>query len=156
MKLTLVAAGTRLPDWVNAGYAEYARRLPRECRLELIEIPLGRRGKGAPATRAVSEEGERMLAALPADAAAIALDVEGKAWSTGDLARQLRKWLADGRDRAFLIGGPDGLAAPARARAETAWSLSPLTLPHGLVRVIAAEALYRAWSVTAGLPYHRA
>lgn len=156
MKLTLIAAGSRLPDWIDTGYAEYARRMPRECRLELVEVPLGRRGDNIPARRAVAAEGERMLAALPRNAAAVALDGKGAAWSTEELARRLRGWLADGRDRAFLIGGPDGLAQPVRERAELAWSLSPLTLPHGLARVLAAEALYRAWSVTAGHPYHRA
>lgn len=155
MKLTLIAAGTRLPGWINAGYAEYARRLPRECRLELSEIPLARRARNTSAARATAAEGERMLAALPAGAAVVALEVDGARWSTEELARRLRDWLADGRDRAFLIGGPDGLAPALRERAESTWSLSPLTLPHGLARVVAAEALYRAWSVTAGHPYHR-
>lgn len=155
MKLSLIAAGTRMPDWVNAGYAEYARRLPRECRLELIEIPLPRRGN-IPVRRAMDAEGERMLAALPAGAAVITLEVNGAAWSTEALAERLRGWLSDGRDRAFLIGGPDGLAPAVRERAELSWSLSPLTLPHGLARVVATEALYRAWSVVAGHPYHRA
>lgn len=156
MKLFLIAAGTRLPDWIDAGYAEYARRLPRECRLELIEIPLARRGGNIPARRAVAAEGERMLTALPAGAAVITLEENGQAWSTGELAGRLRDWLADGRDRAFLIGGPDGLAPTVCERAELSWSLSPLTLPHGLARVVAAEALYRAWSMIAGHPYHRA
>lgn len=155
MKLRLIAAGTRMPDWVNAGYAEYARRLPRECRLELTEIPVARRDNG-PVRRAIAAEGERMLAALPAGAAVITLDANGAAWSTEALAERLRNWFADGRDRAFLIGGPDGLAPAVRERAEASWSLSPLTLPHGLARVVAAEALYRAWSVIAGHPYHRA
>lgn len=155
MRLHLIAVGTRLPGWLDAGYREYARRLPRECRLELTEIPLGRRAKNRSPGRAVAEEGERMLAALPAAAEAIALDVDGAAWSTETLANRLSDWLADGRDRAFLIGGPDGLAPAVRERTTARWSLSPLTLPHGLARVLVAEALYRAWSVTAGHPYHR-
>lgn len=155
MRLHLIAAGTRLPGWLDAGYREYARRLPRECRLELTEIPLGRRAKNRPPARAVAEEGERMLAVLPAGAEAVALDVDGAAWSTETLANRLADWLADGRDRAFLIGGPDGLAPAVRERTAARWSLSPLTLPHGLARVLVAEALYRAWSVAAGHPYHR-
>ncbi len=154
MKLRLLAAGTRMPDWVAAGFADYAGRLPRECRLELKEIPLGRRGgKGG---RAVAEEGERMLKAVRPDDRVVALAVDGDAPDTEALARRLDGWLLDGRDVVFTIGGPDGLAPEVLARAEWRWSLSPLTLPHGLVRVVLAEQLYRATTVLAGHPYHRA
>ena len=156
MKIYLLAVGTRMPAWVEAGYAEYAKRLPRECSLELVEIAPGRRGKGMDVQRAIREEGERQLAAIPAGAAVLALDERGKSWSTEQLAEQLGHWLQDGRDRALLVGGPDGLAPEAKQRAEGAWSLSKLTLPHPLVRVLLAEQLYRAWSVVQGHPYHRA
>ena len=155
MKLRLLAAGTRMPDWVKAGFAEYASRMPRECRLELQEIALGRRGgKGGP--RAVAEEGERMLKSIRPEDRTVALDVRGRTVDTEGLARRLADWLQDGRDVVFAVGGPDGLAPAVLERAEWRWSLSPLTLPHGLVRIVLAEQLYRATTVLAGHPYHRA
>jgi len=144
-----------MPGWVDAGYQEYARRLPREFRLTLTEIAPGRRGKDRDAASAVAEEGRRMARAIPAGARVIALETDGRDWTTAQLADALRGWFAGGRDVALLVGGPDGLAAECRERAEMAWSLSPLTLPHGLVRVVLAEALYRAHSLAAGHPYHR-
>jgi len=155
MKLHLVAVGRRMPEWVQAGYHEYARRLPPECPLVLREIAPGARGRGADAARAVGSEGERMLRALPTGARVLALDERGSPWRTRDLARQLSGWMRDGEDVALLAGGPDGLAQACLTRARQHWSLSPLTLPHGLVRVVVAEQLYRAWSVLAGHPYHR-
>jgi 23S rRNA (pseudouridine1915-N3)-methyltransferase len=155
VQIHLVAVGTRMPAWVQQGFEEYAKRLPRECGLQLIEIPLGKRGKNADVQRAIDEEGLRMLAALPRDCQVIALEVEGRAWSTGQLAGKLESWLGSGRDVALLVGGPDGLAAACRQRAQQAWSLSPLTLPHPLVRVLLAEQLYRAWTLYKGHPYHR-
>ena len=145
-----------MPSWINDGYQEYARRLPRECRLSLTEIPLGQRSKSAGPERAIAEESNRMLAAVSPRQRVIALDVKGRAWSTKQLAAQLETWLQDGRDVNLLVGGPDGLSADCLARAEQRWSLSPLTLPHPLVRVLLAEQLYRAWTVTTGHPYHRA
>lgn len=156
MRIHLLAVGTRMPAWVAAGYADYARRLPRECSLHLVEIPPGRRGKSAPSARAIREEGRQMLAALPRDCLAIALDVQGKGWSTGMLAAHMQTWMAAGRDVALLVGGPDGLAPACLARAELSWSLSRLTFPHALVRILLAEQLYRAWSINVGHPYHRA
>ncbi len=156
MRIHLIAAGNRMPDWVNTGYGEFAGRLPPESRLHLIEIAPGRRGKGADVARAVAAEGERMLAALPKNSLVIALEVGGKAWTTENLAAQFSAWLQGGRDVALLVGGPDGLAESCRARAEMRWSLSPLTLPHMLVRIVVAEQLYRAWSLLNGHPYHRA
>jgi 23S rRNA (pseudouridine1915-N3)-methyltransferase len=155
VKLRLLAAGTRMPDWVSAGFADYAGRMPRECRLELREIPLGPRGGGRGDGRAVTVEGERMLKALSPSDRAVALDVGGRSLDTEALARRLADWLQEGRDVAFLVGGPDGLAPPVVERAGWRWSLSPLTLPHGLVRVVLAEQLYRAWTVLQGHPYHR-
>ncbi len=155
MQINLIAVGTRMPGWVNDGYHEYARRMPQECSLRLTEIPLGQRGKAQPVERAVNEEGRRMLAAVGDRQRVIALDVKGRSWSTEQLADALCAWLQDGRDVALLVGGPDGLAASCLARAEQRWSLSPLTLPHPLVRVLLAEQLYRAWTLTCGHPYHR-
>lgn len=156
MRIHLIAVGNRMPEWVVTGYGEFAGRLPTECRLHLIEITPGRRAKGADVARAIAEEGERMLAAIPKDSLVIALEVEGKSWSTEVLAQQLAAWMQDGRDVALLVGGPDGLAESCRARADMKWSLSPLTLPHMLVRIVAAEQLYRAWTILQGHPYHRA
>lgn len=156
MRIKLLAVGTRMPAWVSAGFDEYARRLPRQCRLELQEIPLGHRGKSASAQNAIATEGQRMLAAIPPADTAIALEVTGKAWSTETLSAHMQGWLANGSDLCLLVGGPDGLAPECRARATQQWSLSALTLPHGLVRVIVAEQIYRAWSLLHGHPYHRA
>jgi 23S rRNA (pseudouridine1915-N3)-methyltransferase len=155
MQIQLIAVGTRMPAWVQEGFAEYAKRLPRECGLQLVEIPLGKRGKSADVQRAIAEEGERMLAALPRDCRVIALEVQGRTWSTEQLAGELEGWLGAGRDLALLVGGPDGLSEACRRRADQAWSLSPLTLPHPLVRVLLAEQLYRAWTLYKGHPYHR-
>ncbi len=156
MRIQLIAVGTRMPGWVTAGYRDYAQRLPRECVLELVEIPAARRGKHPDLARLLREEGERMLAAVAKGAQVIALEVDGRAWRTEELARQLQSWLQDGRDLALLVGGPEGLDAACRTRAEGTWSLSPLTLPHPLVRVVVAEQLYRAWSILNHHPYHRA
>ena len=156
MLLHLVAAGTRMPGWVNAGYREYADRLQgADYRMALTEIPLGKRS-GDDVTRAVAVEGERLLAAAGPDAYVVALQVHGECWSTARLARWLDERSREGDPLAFCIGGPDGLATTVDARARLRWSLSSLTLPHGLVRVVAAEALYRAVSLIKGLPYHRA
>lgn len=156
MRIHLIAAGTRMPSWVSAGFDDYAGRLPPECRLLLKEIPLGASRSGGDTRKAMREEGEKMLAAVPAGANLIALDVRGKALATEELAKQLNLWLQEGRDQALLIGGPDGLAPDCLARASLKWSLSPLTLPHGLVRVVVAEQLYRAWTILKNHPYHRA
>ena len=145
-----------MPGWVETGYQEYAKRLPPECALHLVEIEPGHRGKGASVEIARREEGGRLLAALPKGVQVIALDERGRAWSTAELSRQLAAWLAEGRDLALLVGGPEGLDPTCRARADRLWSLSPLTFPHPLVRVILAEQLYRAWSLLSGHPYHRA
>lgn len=144
-----------MPRWVEQGYGEYAKRLPPECALTLTEIDAVRRTKSASVAQAREEEGRRILKAIPKGAAAVALDERGKAWSTEALAAELERWMADGRDRALLVGGADGLAADCLARCESRWSLSPLTFPHPLVRVILAEQVYRAWSLIQGHPYHR-
>ena len=155
MRIHLLSVGRRMPGWVETGFREYAKRLPAECTLHLVEIEPGHRRKGSSTDVARRTEGARMLAALPKGAQVIALDLAGRAWSTEKLAAQLADWMADGRDLALLVGGPDGLAKPCVERAERLWSLSPLTFPHPLVRVILAEQLYRAWSILKGHPYHR-
>lgn len=155
MQIHLIAVGSKMPGWVEQGYQEFAKRLPAECSLKLVEIPAGKRGKNADIARLTREEGERTLAAIPKGARVVALDVKGKPWSTEQLAQQLHGWLGDGRDVALLIGGPEGLADSCRGRADTLWSLSPLTFPHPLVRIVVAEQLYRAWSILQNHPYHR-
>jgi 23S rRNA (pseudouridine1915-N3)-methyltransferase len=156
MLLRLIAAGTKLPKWMNDGVDEYAARLKgSDYKLELVEISLGQRS-GADSARAIVKEGERMLAALNAKSFVVALQVTGKPLSTEQLAKFLESRSHEGRDVAFCIGGPDGLAPEIDARSEMRWSLSALTLPHGLARVVTAEALYRAVSVIKNLPYHRA
>lgn len=156
MKIHLLAVGARMPDWVKTGYAEYAARLPRECALTLLEIPTGKRGPNADLARLVRAEGERLLAAVSPGSRLIALDERGPQWSTAELAEQLAGWLREGRDPSLLIGGPDGLDPACRTRADQLWSLSRLTLPHPLVRVVVAEQMYRAWSLLHNHPYHRA
>ncbi len=145
-----------MPSWIEEGYADYAGRLPAECKLLLKEIPLGAARAGGDARKAMHEEGERMRAAVPPGAGITALEVHGKPFDTEALAKLLARWLQEGRDQALLVGGPDGLAPECLAKAELKWSLSPLTLPHGLVRVVVAEQLYRAWSILKNHPYHRA
>ncbi len=156
MNIHLISIGTRMPKWVEQGFAEYAKRMPAECSLKLVEITPGHRGKGADIARAVRDEGERMLKAIPRDCHIIALEVKGREWSTEQLAGKLSDWMGSGRDLVLLVGGPEGLADSCRQRADMLWSLSPLTMPHPLVRVVLAEQLYRAWSLMRNHPYHRA
>ena len=155
-RFLVIAAGNRQPEWVDAGFDEYAKRLRGSYALELVEISLGRRSRSNASAKALNDEGRRMLKALPASAHVVALGVTGRPWSTADLAKQLRRWERESGPVCLLIGGPDGLAPECEARADETWSLSSLTLPHGLVRIVVAEALYRAWSVLQGHPYHRA
>lgn len=155
MLMRVIAAGTRMPAWVDAGFADYAGRLRGDFRLELVEVPLGQRGRGE-VSKAVSSEGSRMLAAAGERSLVVALQVGGRSLDTAELARWLEGLSRDGQPLALCIGGPDGLAPEVDARAHLRWSLSALTLPHGLARVVVAEALYRAVSVIKGLPYHRA
>jgi 23S rRNA (pseudouridine1915-N3)-methyltransferase len=156
LRLSLITASNRQPAWVDDGAEEYARRLRGRCTLELKALPLARRTATTPVERDIHDEGERMLAAVPPGAQVVALLEKGKPWSTKDLAAKLESWMQRGAPVAFLVGGPDGLSPECVARAGERWSLSNLTLPHGLVRVVAAEALYRAWSLLENHPYHRA
>jgi len=156
MHARILAVGERMPSWVADGFAEYRKRLSRELPLELVEIRPGARGKGRDATRAMVDEGAAVLAAIPRGTHVVALDGRGRAWSSEQLAGQLESWRMNGRDLAFLIGGPDGHAPDVLARADQRWSLGALTLPHMLVRLVLAEQLYRATTIVAGHPYHRA
>jgi 23S rRNA (pseudouridine1915-N3)-methyltransferase len=156
MKCRLVAAGTRLPDWVNEGFREYQKRLRTPLVLELVEIPVATRRAGENPQRAIAREGDNMLAALGREDYVVALEVAAKSMTTSQLSAWLAQRLREAQPLALLIGGPDGLAESCRARANQSWSLSPLTLPHGLVRVVLAEQIYRAMSMLAGHPYHRA
>lgn len=156
MKIHILSVGNRMPAWIQTGVDEYTRRMPPECRVSFVELAPGQRSKNADLARILRQESERMLAAIPKGAKVVALDVKGREWSTEQLAGQLSHWMEDGRDVALLIGGPDGIDATCMAVAEQRWSLSPLTFPHPLVRVIVAEQLYRANSVLNNHPYHRA
>jgi 23S rRNA (pseudouridine1915-N3)-methyltransferase len=155
VNIHLIAVGTRMPAWVDDGYLEYARRMPRECALRLVEIPPQKRGKKPDTGRIRERECARLQAAVPRGAGILALDERGRSWTTRELADRLAAWLGDGRDLALLVGGPDGLHPDCLQAANGRWSLSPLTLPHPLVRVLVAEQLYRAWSLLQGHPYHR-
>ena len=155
MRLRLLAVGTRMPGWVNEGFGEYAKRLCGDISLELVEISAGKRTKGADLARLKEQEGEALLAALKPQERVIALDVLGRTLSTDDMADTLKSWQVDARPAALLVGGPEGLSRAVLEKADEKWSLSRLTLPHPLVRIVMAEQLYRAWSLLKGHPYHR-
>lgn len=156
MRLVVLTVSSRQPRWVDDGWLEYAKRFRPPYKLELAELPLARRTASVPIHRAIEQEGERLLAAVPRDARVVALDERGALFSTADLVERLRRFRESGAPVCFLVGGPDGLARRCIERAEASWALSRLTLPHGLVRIVVAEALYRAVSVLEGHPYHRA
>ncbi|MBT0586531.1 23S rRNA (pseudouridine(1915)-N(3))-methyltransferase RlmH [Alteromonas oceanisediminis] len=155
MRIHIVAVGNKMPNWVSEGSHEYLRRFPADCSVSITEITPGKRGKNADIPRVLQKEGELMLAAVPKNNRIVSLEVTGRPWTTPQLAEQLAKWQMDGRDVSLLVGGPEGLAPSCVAAAEQRWSLSPLTLPHPMVRVLLAESLYRAWSVNQNHPYHR-
>lgn len=155
MQIHLIAVGQKMPDWVRLGYDEYARRMPPDCRMNLIEVAAGQRRKNADIDRILRQEAERMEAAIPKGAWVLALDVNGKRWDTQQLSEQIGQWMQGGRDVALLVGGPEGFHSQALALAQRRWSLSPLTFPHPLVRVIVAEQLYRGLSLLRNHPYHR-
>jgi 23S rRNA (pseudouridine1915-N3)-methyltransferase len=155
MKIHLICVGTKMPDWVEAGVAEYRKRLPRDFELLLTEIPLAQRGKGADIGKARMKEGEACLRAVAKGDYLVALDVHGRTLGTEQLAEQLRLLRDGARNVALLVGGPDGLSPDCLAAADASWSLSQLTFPHPVVRIILAEQVYRAWSILANHPYHR-
>ena len=155
MKLYILAVGQKQPGWMTDGYQEYAKRMPREAPLTLVELKPEKRVSGKTAESVMAAEKTRILEALPKDAYLVAMDERGARWTTMDLARALAGWQQDGRDVAFVIGGADGLDPEIKQRAHQLLALSPMTLPHGLARVMLAEQLYRAVTVNQGHPYHR-
>ncbi len=159
MKLRIIAIGHRMPDWINTGFDDYAKRLPRDMPLTLTELkpePRGDKPSAGDIARIVEQESQRIEAALPKGGFTVVLDETGKMVTTQQLADKLTRWRDDGRDVSFVIGGADGTAARLKKSAGWLWSLSPLTLPHGLARVMLAEQLYRAVSILGNHPYHRA
>ncbi len=155
MKVRVLAIGPKMPDWVAQGAGEYLKRMPRELPVEFVPLALGSRGKNSSMATAIAQEGDVMLAAIKPTDHVVALDLSGKPWSTIQLSEQLQQWREQAKDIVILIGGPDGLDSRVLARADQKWSLSNLTLPHPLVRVLLAEQLYRAWSITQNHPYHK-
>lgn len=155
MHIRLIAVGDRQPSWVDAAFDAYTARLPRQWQFRLEEIATAERRKGTKADTARFTEGERILAKLKPAELAVLLDESGRQFSSRELAVKLEDWQAMGQDLVFIIGGPDGVSPEVRNRANVTWSLSKLTLPHGLARVLFAEQIYRAWTMTTGHPYHR-
>lgn len=155
MIIHLIAVGTRCSQWVETGFQDYQKRLPADCKLNLITIPLSKRNKNSEISKCLTEEEKKILAAIPKQSRIIALDVQGQMWTTQQLAQSLQQWQLERQDVSLLIGGPDGLGDTCIKIAECIWSLSPLTLPHALVRIVVAEQLYRAWSLLSNHPYHR-
>ena len=144
-----------MPAWVTTAFEEYTKRMPRECAVELKEIAPAHRSKSGKADKYKADEAKRILAAMPKGAHLVALDERGKPWTTRALSQQLDGWMGQGQDVALIVGGPDGLDRSLMQQAQQKWSLSPLTLPHPMVRVLLAEQLYRAWTILQGHPYHR-
>jgi 23S rRNA (pseudouridine1915-N3)-methyltransferase len=155
MLIRLIAVGNKMPDWVETGFQEYAKRLPAGYTLKLIEISPEKRSKQSDIKRITEKEGEKILALLKPENLIIALDIPGQRWSTEQLAKSLHNWHAESQNVDLLVGGPDGLSPACLQKARLKWSLSPLTLPHPLVRIIVAEQIYRAFSIIQNHPYHR-
>lgn len=155
MRIRLITVGTKMPKWVTEGFTEYQKRLNQDVQLELVEIPAGKRGKNADVARIMEKEGEQILNILHPQEHIIALDVQGKRYTTEKMSERLNELMHNGQQVALLIGGPEGLAQSCRNKAQEKWSLSDLTLPHPLVRIVIAEQLYRSWSLLKGHPYHR-
>lgn len=156
MNIYLICVGQKMPAWVNTGFQEYQKRIPACCTLQLIEIPLQKRTKNADLIRIQQEEGKQILAAIPANSYVIALDERGKMWDSTVLSQQLARWMQEFPAVVLLVGGPEGLSPLCLQKAQQRWSLSALTLPHAVVRIVVAEQLYRAWSILHHHPYHRA
>jgi 23S rRNA (pseudouridine1915-N3)-methyltransferase len=155
VKLLLVAIGQRQPDWADVAWADFAKRFPPEMRLELKALKAEPRSAGKTAAQCMAAEAQRIEAALLKGARRVVLDERGTRLSTAQLADRMQAWRQDGRDVALLVGGPDGLDPTLKTTADETLRLSDLTLPHAFARVLLAEALYRAWSLSAGHPYHR-
>lgn len=155
MKLKILAVGQKMPAWVVTAYQEYAKRMPRECSLDLVEIAPAKRTKNSDLSKVVEDESKQILAAIKTSDYVVALEVKGKQWSTADVAEKLASWQGVQNVIVFIIGGPDGLSKSCLNRANEQWCLSKLTFPHPLVRVVLAEQLYRGWSLMNNHPYHR-
>lgn len=155
MNIVLIATGAKMPNWVNTGFGEYQSRFPKNISLNLIEIPLQKRTDKRQLPAAMQKEATLILEQIPQNARVITLDMAGKTYSSEELAMRLSTWQTY-RDIALIIGGPEGLHPSVKARANESWALGRLTLPHPLVRIVVAEALYRAWSISQNHPYHRA
>lgn len=155
MKFLILSVGHKIPEWVAAGYIEYAKRMPREAKLELVELKPEPRTSGKTPQQIMEAEAQRILAALPAGCLRIALDEHGTTWTTRQLSDKMGLWMGEGRDVAFIIGGADGLHASVKKNAQQLLALSAMTLPHAMVRVLLAEQLYRAYSLLHNHPYHR-
>ncbi len=155
MQILILVASNRQPAWVDEAYQEYAKRFRTGCTLELREISLARRSVASQSKKVLADEGQRMLRAIPVGAHVVALAEHGQSWSTEELNGRVEAWMALGKPLCLLVGGPEGLSEVCLKHAREHWSLSHLTLPHGLVRIVLAEALYRAWSILQGHPYHR-
>lgn len=155
MKLLVAAVGHRMPEWIATGFNEYAKRMPREARIELIEIKPEPRTTGKTTVQIMEAEAQRILAAIPQNALNVVLDERGANWTTRRLSEQMRLWMNEGRDVAFIIGGADGLHESVKNRADQLLALSAMTLPHAMVRVLLAEQIYRAYSLLHSHPYHR-
>jgi len=156
VRLRVASIGQRMPRWVQDGWGEYTRRMPRELTVELQELAPARLGRNADTAAVKRAEGQALLAAVPDGFHIVALDGRGQAWSTEQLARRLEHWMGMGQHCAFLVGGAEGLDEACLQASGERWSLGPLTLPHPLVRVVMAEQLYRAWTILSHHPYHRA
>lgn len=155
MKIHLITIGTKMPKWIQLGFNEYQKRLPKECTLQLKEIPLLKRTKNTSIENHKKIEAEQLIQSIPKNCHTIALDSTGHSFSTNELSNHLKNWMGEGINIAFLVGGPDGLDQQCLQFADKIWSLSMLTFPHPLVRIVVAEQIYRAWSLTQNHPYHR-
>ena len=155
MKLQLIAVGHKMPNWISEGFAEYAKRMPRDFALTLLELKPDKRISARTPQQVMAEEADRILAAIPDGARVLALDERGANWTTMKLAEQMKDWQIDGRETVFIIGGTDGLDPRIKQRADQLLQLSAMTMPHGMVRVLLAEQLYRAVSIINNHPYHR-
>jgi len=155
MKLSIISVSGKMPAWVADGYEEYARRLPKKLFPQLIELPLAIRTKTLHVEKIRQQEGARIMRSLPKGSRMIALDVLGKALTTHALAKKIEDWQMQGSHASLVIGGPDGLSQECKEKAEETWSLSALTLPHPLVRIVLIEQIYRAWAITQNHPYHK-
>jgi len=155
MQIHLISVGNKMPGWVQQGYQTYAKRMPYECQLIIKEIAAGKRSKHTNPANIIRSEGERIIKAIPSHSHIVTLDVQGKPWTTAELATALQRWIDTTHQTSLVIGGVEGLSGAVSEVAHETWSLSPLTFPHPLVRVIVAEQLYRAWSILRNHPYHR-